>query len=87
MSASDCQRILQFVSEYLDNELPSTHCSEIESHMRDCARCQAFLSSLKKSIQLCREYRPLEPAPPLSPEARRNLLETYRRILANRAQS
>lgn len=86
MSANDCQRMLQFVSEYLDNELPSNHCAEIESHMRVCARCEAFLSSLRKSIQLCREYRPLEPAPPLSPESKRKLLDAYRRILANRGQ-
>ena len=79
-----CKEIFARLSEYLDMELSPESCRELELHLEGCPPCIDFLESLRKSIDLCREYSPTERSEPLSEDARRQLQEAYKRMLAAR---
>jgi len=48
----DCQDILQNLHAYIDSELGSGLCGDIEAHLHACPDCQIVVNTLKKTIQL-----------------------------------
>ena len=68
-----CREVFARLSEYLDRELDPALCAEIERHNEECAPCQAFLASLRKTVELLRDHEPVT----LSDEARRAVLAEY----------
>lgn len=48
----DCQDILQNLHAYIDGELDSGLCNDIEVHIHACSDCQIVVNTLKKTIQL-----------------------------------
>ena len=74
------------LSDYLNLELPPDACQEIEAHIAGCAPCVEFAESLRKTVALCRKYEPSEPPRPLGDAAKTQLLEAYRKMLAQRAK-
>jgi anti-sigma factor (TIGR02949 family) len=82
MSPKECRDVFEMLSEYLDGELPEGTCEQIEQHIADCPPCVEFLKSLRKSVNLCRGYKPPEAPPPLSDDAKQRLTEAYRQMLA-----
>ena len=76
-----CKEIFALLSEYLDLELPPDACKEIEAHIQGCPPCVEFAESLKKTVALCREYKPAELPPPIGEQARKELEEAYRKML------
>ena len=82
-----CREVFALLSDYLDLELPPGACQEIEVHIADCEACVAFTDSLRKSIQLCRQFKPALPPSPLREEAKSQLHEAYCRMLAARRNS
>ncbi len=58
-----CLKILRRLSAYLDDELSVGVCAEIRKHLGACPDCEAFVSSLRETVTLCRHMEP----PPLSP--------------------
>ena len=65
------------LSNYLDDELDDSLCEELEKHMDGCEPCKAFLSSLEKSIQLCRIAPNESPDPRVAARLRRELISEY----------
>lgn len=53
--ALDCRYVFSLLSDYLDAELTPQTCEEIRRHIEACEPCVAFVESLKRSIELCRE--------------------------------
>jgi len=84
MKISDCRDVFALLSRYLDRELPDDVCHGIDSHMAECPSCVDFVSSLKKSIELCRSCREMDKPAPLPEGERRQLWEAYQRALAKR---
>jgi RNA polymerase sigma-70 factor (ECF subfamily) len=80
-----CKEIFSLLSEYLDLELPPDACQEIESHLAGCPPCIEFAESLRKTVEICRGYRPSELPEPIGKEAREQLLGAYRKVLAARS--
>ncbi|HZT28417.1 MAG TPA: zf-HC2 domain-containing protein [Bryobacteraceae bacterium] len=80
----ECREIFGLLSAYLDLELPPDACREIEQHMAGCPPCIEFAESLRKTVELCREFRPDAVPEPISAEARENLRSAYQRMLAAR---
>jgi anti-sigma factor (TIGR02949 family) len=80
--AGSCKDVFAMLSEYLDRELNAETCQEIEAHLADCPPCIDFLNSLKRSIGLCKDCKPAEPPPPLTPETRDRMLAAYQAYLA-----
>jgi len=82
--SGQCQEIFALLSDYLDLELPAEACQEIETHLAGCAPCVEFVESLRKTIELCRRYRPSELPAPLGQSAREELVAAYQKMLAAR---
>lgn len=80
-----CKEVFALLSDYLNLELPPGACAEIESHMAGCTPCVEFAESLRKTVELCRRYRPAELPEPLGTEARDQLMQAYHKMLAARA--
>jgi len=80
-----CREIFASLSEYIELELPEGACREIEQHLAGCPPCIEFTESLRRTVELCRGYRPAEVPEPLAREARERLEAAYREMLAARA--
>lgn len=50
-----CRRVLRAISQYLDNDLPASGCEVIKRHLAQCLKCDRFVHSLKRTINLCRK--------------------------------
>jgi anti-sigma factor RsiW len=50
-----CLVLLERLSGYIDHELTARERRAIESHCRDCTRCRQVISSLRRTIRLCRD--------------------------------
>ncbi len=77
---NDCARLLQQVSEYLDQELDAATCSVIEAHCRECQDCAGVVEGLRRTVGLCREPR----GRPLPAAVKAKAQEAIRRLLAER---
>ncbi|MBY0502913.1 MAG: zf-HC2 domain-containing protein [Bryobacteraceae bacterium] len=82
-----CKEIFSLLSEYLNLELPPESCAQIEAHLADCSPCIEFNESLRKTVELCRRYRPSELPEPLGHAARNQLLDAYQTMIAGRKES
>jgi len=79
-----CKEIFSLLSEYLNLELPPDACQEIETHLAGCPPCIEFAESLRKTVELCRQYWSTELPGPLGKQAREQLMDAYRKMLAGR---
>ncbi len=48
----NCKALLGSLSEYIDGELPSNLCREIEKHLEGCDNCRVVLNTTKRTIDL-----------------------------------
>ena len=71
--SAECREIFARLSEYLDQELDPELCEAVERHNAGCAPCEAFLKSLRATIDLIGD----QPSPKLSDDVRREILEGY----------
>ena len=74
----ECKKDFQRMSEYLDGELNSDICREIEDHLRHCPECRECVDSLQKSIELCKKAA----AEKITPDMRGRLRAALRDCLA-----
>ena len=80
----NCKKMFALLSEYLDMELPTEACKEMDAHIAGCEPCGAFTESLRKTIELCHRYQPQEVPRSIARDARQRLLEAYQKMLAER---
>jgi hypothetical protein len=80
----NCREVFAALSQYLDLELPPAACEDIEAHLAGCAPCVEFLESLRKTVEVCREYQPGAAPGPLTDEARAAIELAWRKALAAR---
>jgi Putative zinc-finger len=80
----NCKEVFALLSGYLNLELPTDACKEIEDHLAGCPPCVEFVDSLRKTIELCRQYCPIELPEPMATHAREELLNAYQKMLAAR---
>src|SRR4026209_52257 len=64
-----CVDLLQQLSAYIDDELPSDICREIRRHLGAWPNCEVFIASLQHTVTLCRH----RPTPQLTPVDRMNV--------------
>jgi anti-sigma factor RsiW len=77
--------VFAMLSDYLNLELPADACDQIRQHLADCPPCVEFAESLRKTVDLCRAYEPDVIPKPLTAEARSELEQAWRKMLAARA--
>ena len=82
-----CKEVFAMLSDYLDLELPPEACHEIEAHIAGCPPCVEFAESLRKTVDLCRRYQPAELPRPMGQEAKAQLLDAYKKMLAARTSN
>jgi anti-sigma factor RsiW len=74
-----CKQIFAMLSGYLDGELSTKNCRQLERHLQGCQPCIAYLESLRTTVEACRRYRaPQAPAP--SQQVRAALLAAAQRV-------
>ena len=81
----NCREVFALLSQYLDVELPVETCEQIRHHIAGCAPCIEFTESLRKTVDLCRKYKPAELPGPIGHEARAELLNAWLRMVAARS--
>ncbi|MBW6466301.1 MAG: zf-HC2 domain-containing protein [Brevefilum sp.] len=62
---------MEQLNAYIDGELDSSLCKQLESHLETCTDCQVVLNTLNKTIELCRKDGRETTLPP---DARQRLL-------------
>jgi len=77
-----CKAMFAELSNYLDEQLDDSLCTELEKHMRGCEPCQAFLSTLESTILQCRQSPKDSPNRRKASVIRKELMESYERALA-----
>ena len=45
------------LSEYIDGEVDLDTCAEIEKHIDKCVACKICLTTLKRTVKLCKEVK------------------------------
>jgi anti-sigma factor RsiW len=50
----NCVKLFERLSEYIDRELDTPTCKDIEAHIRDCKPCQVCLKTLQQTVDICR---------------------------------
>ena len=70
-----CQHAVELVTDYLEGALGRRDRRRFESHLRACPNCRAYMEQIKMTIQLAGAMEPHD----LTPEARADLIELYRR--------
>ena len=66
-----CKEVFALLSDYQNLELPPEACQEIKAHIAGCSPCIEFAESLRKTVDLCRQYKPTELPAPLCEEAKK----------------
>jgi predicted anti-sigma-YlaC factor YlaD len=80
--SESCKEVFALLSDYLNLELPAATCQSIEAHLAGCSPCIEFVESLRKTVDLCKKYRPEDLPAPLGDKAREELMAAYQRMLA-----
>ena len=70
-----CQQAVELVTEYLEGTLSRRDRRRFEAHLAACPNCTAYLEQIRTTIRLTGSIAPDD----LSPEARDELTELYRR--------
>ena len=52
-----CRELFARMSEYLDQELDDAACRAMEDHLRRCPPCRVCLSTLQRTVEMCRAAR------------------------------
>ena len=77
MSDSDdmpCQELVELVTDYLEDRLPGATRLRFEAHLAQCSGCRTYLQQMRQTIQALGRL----PTESIEPEARDQLLETFR---------
>ena len=78
---ASCKAMFAELSDYLDEQLDNSLCEELERHVAGCEPCQAFIASLKATIEQCRNWGSDCP-PREAAKLRQELVEKYYRAHA-----
>ncbi len=84
MTENECKRVFALLSEYLDRELSSGTCEDLERHLNGCPQCLRFVRSLRHSVNLCRQAGSCLAVPPIDPHVKAGLRAAYEEMLARR---
>jgi anti-sigma factor RsiW len=70
-----CQQAVELVTAYLEGSLSRRERRRFETHLRACPNCSAYVEQIRMTIELSGMIEPED----LTPDARRDLTDLYRR--------
>ncbi len=76
-----CKAMFAELSNYLDEQLDTSLCEELEKHLGSCDPCQAFLAGLEATIQECRRMPSQVPDRAKALKLRKEVMDRYERAL------
>ena len=76
-----CKAMFAELSDYLDEQLDDSLCEDFERHMAGCEPCQAFIETLKATVEQCR-HSARDCPPREAAKLRQDLMEKYYRANA-----
>jgi anti-sigma factor RsiW len=71
----NCKEIFEALSDYLDDDLDAEECDRIEQHLGGCTPCLAFLNTLQRTVDFCRDST----VPPMPAEMKASLRDAVKR--------
>jgi RNA polymerase sigma-70 factor (ECF subfamily) len=77
-----CKEIFANLSDYLDGALDNSLCKELERHMGGCKPCEAFLSSLRNTIEQTHSLPSQRPDPRVFAQVRARLARQVQMVAA-----
>ena len=48
----NCRELVEFITNYLEEKLPSSDVARFEQHLSTCDGCTNYLSQMRKTIQV-----------------------------------
>ena len=79
---AQCKAMFAELSDYLDEKLDDSMCSELEKHIDGCEPCKAFVESLQNTITALRDSAGQPPDPKLAKKLRKDLIAGYSAALS-----
>ena len=79
---AQCKAMFAELSDYLDEKLDDSMCSELEKHIDGCEPCKAFVESLQNTITALRDSVIQPPDPKLAKRLREDLIAGYSAALS-----
>jgi anti-sigma factor RsiW len=52
VEALSCQELVELVTDYLEDALPSEERTRFEAHLAECGNCQQYLHQMRRTIEL-----------------------------------
>ncbi len=52
MNHDECEHLLSQLSDYVDGELGTAMCAEIERHLAGCNNCRIVVDTLRRTVEL-----------------------------------
>lgn len=78
---ANCKAMFAELSNYLDEQLDDSMCTELEKHMEGCEPCKAFLTTLENTILALRESAAESPDPKTTRSIREHVLASYKNAM------
>ena len=69
---------LNITRVYIDGELGTGECESIQHHLDQCPKCQSFIKSFTRNIELCKEHLKVDMPEELRLKLRQRLQDEYR---------
>ena len=63
MEKHNCKHMLGVLSDYVDGDLASELCAELERHLQTCPNCTVVVNTLRKTVELYQETTDTDPLP------------------------
>ena len=79
----ECKEIVALLSAYLDRDLPQTTCEGIDQHLKQCPNCGQAAESLRRTVELCRQYRAQDHPGLLAPAKQQELRNAFEKALVS----
>jgi anti-sigma factor RsiW len=70
-----CRQAVELITDYLEGALSRRDRRRLEFHLRGCPNCSAYLEQIRTTIRVSGAIQ----ADDLTPEARQELVDIYRR--------
>lgn len=71
-----CREVFERLSEYMDGELDAAECEKMDVHMDGCSPCQAFLESLRRTVDILHRF----PGRRLEETEKRRILDAWEQV-------
>jgi len=66
----ECSRVLTHLNDYIDHELSSELCQELEEHLAHCENCRVVLDTLNQTLYFVNQLQTTQVALPAEVEYR-----------------